>query len=111
MVNGNASLKIFRTQGPGGAGVRFLQPQALGTAAPSNAKNREIDRPGVRRPLRKIEKYIESRKPAGFPQNSNPERSSDGVISTTAFFVEFRVSNLRATKVSCQEERDGRAGS
>ena len=36
---------------------------------------------------------------------------SDGSISTTAFFMDFRVSKQQAVRVSCQEDKDGRSGS
>ena len=51
------------------------------------------------------------RKQRGVHNLTTHAEGSDGCISTTAFFMEFRVSQQQAVRVSCQEDKDGRSGS
>ena len=57
-----------------------------------------------------ITKIVDMRKTAVFRFFTHLQKSSDGAISIAAFFGGVSCQHQKSTKVSCQEERDGRSG-
>ena len=89
----------------GGAGSNLYSPRPIGPPPPNRRASAKLYRGDPEGPR--------NRSPgAGKPHEKwiahnliSLSKGSDGVKSTTAFFMEFRVSPQRSARVSCQEDK------